>query len=156
METSVKNVYSVGDCSGVAGCLIAGLEERIAGNAAAQSFGCTTLKEAKMRQDLFLRELEKRSQFRKHMDDLLSPRSGLYELANDETLICRCEEITLGTIKKIIKESLPNNINELKRMSRAGMGHCWNKMCGHIIQEIMAAQLGEHLFETGVLRPVLR
>jgi NADPH-dependent 2,4-dienoyl-CoA reductase/sulfur reductase-like enzyme len=153
MMTSETHVYSVGDGSGVAGSVVAGLEGRIAGIAAAQSFGYLSQKATELLQNPFLKALRKLNRFRRYLDEMSSPRSGLYELANDETLICRCEEINLGTIKKTIKEEAPTNINELKRSTRAGMGHCQHKMCGHVIQEIMAAQLRVSSSEIGALRP---
>jgi len=153
MMTSVTHVYSVGDGSGVAGNIVAGLEGRIAGIAAAQSFGYLSQKVAEHQQRPFLSTLQKLSRFRRYLDDMSVPRSGLYELANDETLICRCEEIKLGTIKKAIKEENPKDLNELKRSTRAGMGHCQHKMCGHALQEIMAAQLKVNPSEIGALRP---
>lgn len=153
MMTSVPHVYSVGDGSGVAGNIVAGLEGRIAGIAAAQSFGYLSQKAAKQQQSPFLNALRKLTRFRKYLDNMSVPRPGLYELANDKTLICRCEEINLRTIKKAIQEVKPENINELKRTTRAGMGHCQHKMCGHALQEIMAAQLGINPSEVGAIRP---
>lgn len=153
MQTTIPHVYSVGDGSGVAGNVVAGLEGRIAGIDAAQSFGYLSLQSAELLQKPFFTALRKLNRFRRYLDDMSTPRPGLYELANDETLICRCEEINLGTIKKTIKEEAPKNINELKRSTRAGMGHCQHKMCGHALQEIMAAQLGINPYEVGAIRP---
>jgi NADPH-dependent 2,4-dienoyl-CoA reductase/sulfur reductase-like enzyme len=153
MQTTIPHVYSVGDGSGVAGNVVAGLEGRIAGIDAAQSFGYLSRKSAELLQKPFFKTLRKLSRFRRYLDDISTPRPGLYELANEETLICRCEEINLGAIKEAIQEVKPKDINELKRVTRSGMGHCQHKMCGHVLQEIMAAQLRVSLSEIGALRP---
>lgn len=55
---------------------------------------------------------------------------------NDDLIICRCEEVTLGEIKKAIKEGA-NNADAVKRMTRAGMGLCQNKTCYNLIVNII-------------------
>jgi bacterioferritin-associated ferredoxin len=152
METSVSFVYAVGDCSGVAGSLVASLEGRVAGIAAAHALGYISSKEAKKRQKPFFQKIRKLNRFRRYMDDISTPRPGIYELGNNETIVCRCEEVTLGDIKKAILEGI-TNINELKRLTRAGMGLCQGRMCGNVIQEIQAAMLGLKPHEIGFLTP---
>ena len=55
---------------------------------------------------------------------------------DDNTVICRCEEVTLGDIKKAIKMGA-NNLDAIKRVTRAGMGLCQNKTCYNIIARII-------------------
>ena len=67
------------------------------------------------------------------------PRPGLYELAKDDTIVCRCEEITLGEIKAALTEEI-RDLNELKRMTRMGMGSCQGRMCAPFVQEMLARE----------------
>jgi NAD(P)H-nitrite reductase large subunit len=44
-------------------------------------------------------------------------------LDDDNMIVCRCEEITVGEIKKAIKEGARDVVG-VKRRVRAGMGLC--------------------------------
>ncbi len=48
--------------------------------------------------------------------------------------ICRCEEITLGEILDSIEQGA-GTINEVKRLTRAGMGLCQGRVCGRLISQ---------------------
>ena len=60
----------------------------------------------------------------------------------DETLICRCEEITLGDIKRAVQNGF-GTAAIVKKATRAGMGHCQGRTCGPMILEILAALTGK-------------
>ena len=139
METSVPGVFAVGDGAGVAGSTMAMLEGRIAGITAARSLGYISSEEARKRKKPYLNDIKKIGQLRDALDQISYPRPGLFELAHDDTIICRCEELTLGDIKSAIgKGSI--EMNELKRMTRMGMGRCQGRMCAPVVQEIIARQ----------------
>jgi len=137
METTVSNVFVAGDCGGVAGSFVAIEEGRIAGLAAARSLGCVSADEARRRMAPSRDRLTGFLRLRQALDEISRPRPGLYELAKDDTIICRCEEITLGDIKAALTEDI-RDLNELKRMTRCGMGNCQGRLCGPALQEIVA------------------
>jgi len=58
----------------------------------------------------------------------------LYEKAPppDEAVVCRCERVTAGEIRAAIKEGL-RDMNQLKALTRAGMGSCGSKTCRPLI-----------------------
>jgi thioredoxin reductase/bacterioferritin-associated ferredoxin len=150
METGVPGVYAVGDGAGVAGSIVAVQEGRIAGIHAAQSLRYISLEECERRQRPFRSNMKKMGRVGRVLDDISVPRPGLYELARDDTVICRCEEITLKEIKQLISEGL-TDINEIKRLTRMGMGRCQGRMCGQPAQEIIAAMIGVPPSEVGYL-----
>ncbi|MFW5855720.1 MAG: (2Fe-2S)-binding protein, partial [Bacillota bacterium] len=47
---------------------------------------------------------------------------------DDSTIICRCEDITLGELRQMIKEGF-TTLDEIKRISRLGMGPCRGSTC---------------------------
>lgn len=51
---------------------------------------------------------------------------------HDEMIVCRCERVTLQEIKKIIADGC-RDMNQIKAMTRAGMGACEGKTCEAII-----------------------
>lgn len=63
---------------------------------------------------------------------------------SDNTIICRCEGITLGEIKKLIKEGY-ETIDEIKRISRAGMGPCQGRTCRHLLLQEIAKETGQNM-----------
>lgn len=62
-------------------------------------------------------------------------------LADDSLIICRCEEITQGEIRKAVYDGM-STMNEVKRYLRAGMGLCQGQTCSHLVQNIIAGELG--------------
>ncbi|HSB72320.1 MAG TPA: FAD/NAD(P)-binding oxidoreductase [Candidatus Methylomirabilis sp.] len=152
LETSVPNVYAAGDCAGVAGSFVAVEEGRIAGIAAAQGLGHLTADEAARRMEPSRKRLAGLRRLRQALDEISMPRPGLYELAKDDTIVCRCEEITLGEVKSAWLEDV-TDLNEIKRMTRIGMGNCQGRMCGPALQEIMARAKGLSPAEITWLNP---
>ena len=50
------------------------------------------------------------------------------EAAPDDAIICRCERVTAGDIRKAIRSGV-RDLNQLKALTRAGMGACGAKTC---------------------------
>lgn len=50
----------------------------------------------------------------------------------DETIICRCEDITRGEIRQALEKGY-TTLDEIKRVTRAGMGRCQGTTCRRII-----------------------
>lgn len=79
--------------------------------------------------------------------------------ADDDVIICRCEEITKGEIRRAIHRGL-YTMTEIKRLLRPGMGLCQGKTCGRIVKSILAAELGTQAAQLddctarGTARPV--
>lgn len=152
MQTSVQGVYAVGDCTGIAGSFVAIEQGRIAGISAARSLKYTSAHAAEIRIKPCRSRLARLIRLRRALDEVSMPRPGLYELARDETIVCRCEEITLREIKEALGDGA-TNMNEVKRMTRMGMGLCQGRMCGPALQEIIARQKGLLPAEIGYLNP---
>ena len=53
----------------------------------------------------------------------------------DDTIICRCEHVTAGEIRELIRKGY-RDINEIKTVTRAGMGSCGGKTCSPLIQRL--------------------
>jgi len=152
METTVPDVYAVGDCTGIAGSLVAIEEGRIAGLAASQRLGHLTTTEAGERMAPSRERLAGLQRLREVLDRISVPRPGLYELAKEDTMVCRCEEITLGEVKAALADGA-TDMKEVKRMTRMGMGNCQGRMCGPAMQEIIARERGLSPDRIGYLNP---
>jgi len=63
------------------------------------------------------------------------------DCGGSEEYVCRCEEITLDDIKRMIKQGYTTP-NEMKIVSRAGMGACQGRTCRNLIMNIIARETG--------------
>ena len=60
---------------------------------------------------------------------------------DDDMLICRCEEISKGEIRKAVHDGM-YTITEIRRYLRCGMGLCQGKTCARLVKGIVARELG--------------
>lgn len=145
MQTSMPGVYAVGDCAGIGGAMLARLEGHIAGLAAAAHLGYGSIDAIQK----WMPALAREKQFQKIYSALFTPRSGLYEWSNDDTLLCRCEEITQGEIRRAIARGA-HTTNEVKLLTRAGMGNCQGRICAHLIAHCVARETNRSLEQVGL------
>ena len=66
---------------------------------------------------------------------------------DDDVIVCRCEEITAGEIRKAIREYHATTVTEVKRRVRAGMGLCQGRTCGKLVSRIIAEETGKKMNE---------
>ena len=69
---------------------------------------------------------------------------------DDDVVICRCEEITRGEIRRAVHAGM-YTMNEVKRFLRAGMGLCQGQSCNKTVRAIIAQELGISPTETDVI-----
>ena len=65
---------------------------------------------------------------------------------DDDMLVCRCEEITKGEIRRAVHDGLWT-MTEIRRYLRTGMGLCQGQTCGRLVKGIVARELGVPLSE---------
>jgi len=53
----------------------------------------------------------------------------------DETIVCRCERVSVGEIRRWIRSGV-RDFNELKALTKVGMGACGGKTCTPLIERI--------------------
>jgi NADPH-dependent 2,4-dienoyl-CoA reductase/sulfur reductase-like enzyme/Fe-S-cluster-containing hydrogenase component 2/bacterioferritin-associated ferredoxin len=63
------------------------------------------------------------------------PLDRYVERMEDDTIICRCERVTAGEIRKLIREG-SRDINQIKALTRASMGSCGAKTCTPLIHRL--------------------
>ena len=69
---------------------------------------------------------------------------------DDDMIICRCEEITKGEIRRAVHEGL-RTTNEIKRWLRTGLGLCQGQTCQRNVQNIVARELGLSISDLGMI-----
>jgi D-hydroxyproline dehydrogenase subunit alpha len=151
MQTSVPGVYVVGDGAGIGGGPLAMLEGRMAGFAAAAHIGHRMIKAERMIRRLAT-ALTPERRFQRMYADLFTPGPGLYEWSRDDTVLCRCEEVTRADIRRAVSLGA-DSANEVKAITRCGMGDCQGRMCGQLVAHCVARGTGRSIEEVGLFRP---
>ncbi len=61
----------------------------------------------------------------------------------DERMVCRCEQVTEGTIRDALSRGIPiTSLDAVKRRTRAGMGWCQGAFCGPRVKEVLKRLAG--------------
>jgi thioredoxin reductase/bacterioferritin-associated ferredoxin len=133
-RTEMKAIHVAGDGAFVHGGIAAQLKGSFAAMDIAEALKALPKQNKngvarRIKQQLY-RELAPRS----FVDALYKPRPNLYRLPPD-ILVCRCEAVTAGDIRQAIAEGC-RDPNEIKAMTRSGMGQCQGRMCGLALAEI--------------------
>lgn len=112
---SVADIYAAGECTGVGGMELSTVEGRIAAHAA--------LGEPDAARRLFdVRDRYRHFSARLHAAFALD--SALRTLAADDTVFCRCEDVTFGQLIGHL------TWRAAKLHTRCGMGPCQGRICG--------------------------
>ncbi len=57
------------------------------------------------------------------------------ERLGDDEILCRCERVTVGEVRALIRRGF-RDMNEIKAVTRAGMGACGGKTCGPLLRRL--------------------
>ncbi len=137
--TNVAHVYAVGDCTGLGGAPAAEAEGLIAGLAAARSLGLGPAAGQEQAVARARAQLRRHRRFQRGLWELFRAPRLLTELAGPQTVICRCEELTLAEIEAGFDDGA-QLIGAVKRATRAGMGRCQGRYCGPVLVALAAAR----------------
>lgn len=132
-ETRIQNVYVAGDGAGIGGAVSAALGGRLAALRIAARAGKATTGEARS----VMARLARDRAIRPFLEALYAPSDEVLVPA-DDTLVCRCEEVTAGQIREAVALGAPGP-NQAKAFLRCGMGPCQGRICGPVVTEVIAA-----------------
>ena len=136
-NTSVPNISVAGDTGGIHGAKSAQIGGELAAIDTAFRLGAISSQEKERAAPPLQKQLRRQNAVRPFLDALFQPHPEFYRPANDDTIVCRCEEITAGQIRK---SAALGGIgpNQVKAQIRSGMGPCQGRMCGLTVSEIIA------------------
>ncbi len=87
---------------------------------------------------------------RAFLDRLYRP-ADVFRQPADNVVVCRCEEVTAGTIRRLASQGATGP-NQIKAFCRAGMGPCQGRSCGLTVTEIIAETRGMTPDDVGYMR----
>lgn len=139
-HTSIPNVYAAGDGSGVEGSYIAISCGNLAGISVSLELGHLEIGQANNQARKFHSETKRRRAFQRALRSMFDVKVGIFELADDETIICRCEIVRKKEIEQVIKAT--SDLSVVKAFTRAGMGSCQGRNCQRQISAMVALHYG--------------
>lgn len=121
LRTSIAGVFAAGEACGIGGRDCALIEGAIAGHLAA---GDTERAHA-----LQARRQRARN-FAAWLGQHFQPGSAVLDAATDDTVVCRCEDVSLGQLRAC------DSLREARIHTRCGMGHCQGRVCGSAVRAL--------------------
>jgi NADPH-dependent 2,4-dienoyl-CoA reductase/sulfur reductase-like enzyme len=121
-QTSVPGIYAAGEVTGIAGVDSAQAEGQVAGYAAAGR--------QQQARTLFSARNSHRD-FGYALESSFALRAELKALAEDSTLVCRCEDVTLARLRAC------RGWRDAKLHTRCGMGPCQGRVCGPAVEFVL-------------------
>ncbi|HEM8515771.1 TPA: (2Fe-2S)-binding protein, partial [Burkholderia cepacia] len=98
------------------------------------------------------RTLARVGAFRAGLEAAFAPPVEQAARCADDTIVCRCEEVDAGTLRRCVRDGAATELNRLKALTRVGMGRCQGRMCGDAAALLLAAETGRPLADVGRLR----
>ena len=149
LETSVLGIFAAGDGSGIGGKDVAIYEGQLAALGVAQSLGKTvsSQKIAEVRKNL-----NQQRRFAEVINTLFPFPVKTLDLMTDETYLCRCEGVRVKTVRQTIAEGA-TTFGILRKLTRAGMGRCQGRFCGHTLAAILSQETGQPLEQLELATP---
>lgn len=137
--TSVPGVFAVGDGANMGGSRIALARGALAGIAAASNLGFA---DEDPREAVRARALLARAErFQRALWSLYAAPPVSLVSVPDETVACRCEEITFGALRVHIAQGR-DTLASLKRNTRLGMGRCQGRYCANTAAKLLEELTG--------------
>jgi thioredoxin reductase/bacterioferritin-associated ferredoxin len=145
MQSSVDNIFVVGDGKSIRGVDVAIVEAKIAANKILNDFNkiqkVTTYK----------KQLKSHMQIRDFLNALYLPHKNFLSPSDDDVIICRCEEVTLKQIKQALYLNCKET-NSIKSFTRCGMGSCQSRFCGLTLLEVISKHTSTPIEELKYLK----
>jgi len=149
-QTSLAGLRMAGDGVAIAGARAAEASGALAALGAAHSIGRLASAERDRLAAPHRQALRAECAVRPFLDALYRPPPDIVAPA-DETIVCRCEEVSAGRVREMARLGC-RGPNQTKFFSRCGMGPCQGRVCGNVVTQLLAAELGTSPGEVGAYR----
>jgi NADPH-dependent 2,4-dienoyl-CoA reductase/sulfur reductase-like enzyme len=148
-RTSVPGVYLAGDGMRVLGADAAEIGGRLAAMAVLKDLRLKVSDEELQRLRAEQASMER---FRQGLAQAFPWPAEQAAQLPDEAIVCRCEAITAGELRRVVCGMGAQEANRAKAFSRVGMGRCQGRYCGHAGAEVIAHAAGIPVEQVGRLR----
>lgn len=139
-STTVPDIFGAGDGTGVSGSYVAIAQGKLTALQMAFEIGKISENERDALAVEFSKLLRRRTKFQRAINFAYEIKTGIYDLAQDDTVICRCESVTLGKIRPLLESTADASV--IKAYTRCGMGMCQGRNCQRQISALLAKEHG--------------
>lgn len=156
-ETSVAGLFLAGEACGFGSAQLAELQGQLAAIGAARYLGCLSDADAAQLASPLRRSLRRARRFSDLLTRTFPARRRLLDMVSDQTLICRCQNVSFGSLRRAVQEGA-RDLNEVKTSTRCGMGWCQGRICGAALPALLH-ELVDPAFDASIpftARPPLR
>lgn len=151
-RTTIPEVYVIGDSAQVLGAKVAQARGLIAAASVIRDLGRTASARLEREHAAARRALARHLRFQKALARVFAAPVLTVELATPETIVCRCESLSLATVADGLDE-LTASAGASKRVTRVGMGRCQGRYCGPVVVALSAQASGEPIGERSGFAP---
>ena len=137
-RSSVPAISVAGDAGGIVGAKGAQAMGRVAALAAAMDLGKLTVDACNAGAWEAHAVLAKHRGARPFLDALYRPAQRWIAPPDPDTVVCRCEEVSAGEIRRLVTQQNCPGPNQMKSFVRCGMGPCQGRLCGLTTIELIA------------------
>lgn len=148
-RSSVAGVYLAGDGAGIMGADAAEWAGELAALTLLADHGMAI---DTQRSEVLQHRLARLTGFREGLERAFPFPSDWAAHAPDELVVCRCENVTAGELRRSVADGGADEMNRLKALTRVGMGRCQGRMCGVAAAEILAHATGQPVQQVGRFR----
>jgi NADPH-dependent 2,4-dienoyl-CoA reductase/sulfur reductase-like enzyme len=148
-RSSIPAVYLAGDGARILGADGAEAAGRLAALAALGDLGGNVRTQDLKSLRLRLRTMDR---FRRGLTTAFPWPHRLASDLPDAAVVCRCEGVTVGELRRATLELGADEINRAKALCRVGMGRCQGRYCGHAAAEIISDTAGIPIQRVGRIR----
>lgn len=149
-QSDIAGVFIAGDGAGIGGAEAAAIAGRLAALGVAQDLRRLTVADRDRRAAPLRAARSRALAVRPFLDQAYPPYAEALAPA-DDTLVCRCEEVTAGDLRGYARLGCLGP-NQAKAFGRAGMGPCQGRYCGLSVTAILAVATGQTPVATGYFR----
>ena len=149
--TSVANVFGAGDGTGISGSYVAIARGRLAALKIAAELGKISETSLTALATGFQKTFKRRTKFQSAINNAYEIKSGIYALADNKTVICRCESVTLENILPVLESTVDPSV--VKAYTRCGMGLCQGRNCQRQISALIAEKQNISIAEISQATP---
>lgn len=152
MNAGRDGLYLAGDGARIGGAENAEIEGEIAAIGILQNTSHLAPQRADNEAAPLRARLGRLKAFRRFLDEIYPPKIAR-SAPQDETTICRCEELNAGDLRQAIQRGGCKGPNQLKSFTRAGMGPCQGRQCGYPVHEMIKTAAGLSADSVGLYKP---
>ena len=150
-SSTVEGILVAGDSAGIGGARTAEHAGRLSALQAMHTLGLIHRRERNRlaRQDR--KWMREELHIRPFLEAFFHIPESLLSVTDDDTIVCRCEEVTAGQVRKAVADGHRDS-NQVKFLTRCGMGPCQGRQCDAAVAHIVANSGGRNVSDGGHYR----